>query len=58
MALKHAGMRVEAGVAEIGDLLGEQLDTVGRVTKDDGLVDLQLQAYEIYIYIYDGIHKN
>lgn len=35
-------MRVEAGVAELRDLLGEQLDTVGRVTEDDRLVDLEL----------------
>ena len=35
-------MRVEAGVTELSDLLGQKLDTVGRVTEDDGLVDLKL----------------
>lgn len=44
VVLKHLGMRVEAGVTEFGDLLGEELDTVCRVTEDDGLIDLKLVA--------------
>ena len=35
-------MRVEAGVAELCHLLGEQLDPIGGVAEDDGLVDLEL----------------
>jgi hypothetical protein len=42
--LEHFGVRVEAGVAEFGDFLGEELDAVGRVAEDDGLVDLELEA--------------
>ena len=38
--LVHAGVDVEARVAELSDLLGEQLHSLGRVTEDDGLVDL------------------
>lgn len=40
--LLHLCVTVEARVAEFGNLFGEELDSVGRVTKDDGLVDLQL----------------
>ena len=40
--LQHFRVRVEARVAELGDFLGQQLDAVGRVAKDDGLVDLEL----------------
>lgn len=40
--LEHARVRVEARVAQLGDLLGEELDPVGRVAEDDRLVDLQL----------------
>jgi hypothetical protein len=37
-------MRVEAGVAELGHLFGKQLDTIGGVTENDGLVDLELRG--------------
>lgn len=40
--LEHLGVGVEAGVAELGDLLGEEFDSVGGVAEDDGLVDLEL----------------
>jgi hypothetical protein len=40
--LEHLCVRIEARIAELGDLLGEKLDPVGRVAKDDGLVDLKL----------------
>lgn len=40
--LGHLGMAVEARVAKLRDLLGEKFDAVGRVAKDDGLVDLEL----------------
>lgn len=38
--LQHLGVRVETRVAELGDFLGEQLDSVGRVAENDGLVNL------------------
>lgn len=40
--LTHLGVDVEARIAEFGDLLGEQLDSLCRVTEDDRLIDLQL----------------
>ena len=43
VCLEHLCVRVEARVAELGDLLGEQLDSVRRVAEDDRLVDLELQ---------------
>lgn len=46
VALHHLGMDVEAGVAQLRDLLGQQLHAVDRVAEDDGLVDLQLQAHQ------------
>lgn len=40
--LKHAGMRVEARVAQFSDLLRQQLDTVCGIAENDGLIDLEL----------------
>lgn len=40
--LEHLGVRVKAGVAELGYLFGEELDAVCGVTEDDGLIDLEL----------------
>lgn len=40
--LLHLGVTVETRVAQLGDLLGQKLDTVGRVAENNGLVDLQL----------------
>lgn len=42
MGLLHLRVGVETRVAKFSDLLGEELDTVGRVTKDDRLVNLEL----------------
>ena len=44
VTLKHLGMDVEARVPELGNLLGQQLDTVDRVAKNNGLVDAQLRT--------------
>ena len=44
MRLEHFCMRVEAGVAQFCHFLGQEFDTVGRITKDDRLIDLQLQV--------------
>lgn len=41
--LKHFGVGVEAGVAKFSNSLCEELNSVRRVAKDDGLVDLQLR---------------
>mmetsp|Transcript_39479 Transcript_39479/g.88736 ORF Transcript_39479/g.88736 Transcript_39479/m.88736 type:complete len:202 (+) Transcript_39479:302-907(+) len=40
--LVHARVDEEARVAELGDLLGQELDAGHRIAEDDGLVDLQL----------------
>lgn len=58
--LEHLGMRVEARVAKLGDLLGEKLDTVSRVAEDDGLVDLKLvekcvQAMNLLLLFNKGV---
>ena len=43
MGLGHLGVDVEAAEAELGYLLGKELNPLGRVAEDDGLVDLQLR---------------
>ena len=43
VALHHLGMDVEARVAKLGDLLGQQLHAVYRVAEDNRLVDLELR---------------
>jgi len=60
VVLEHAGMRIKAGVSKLGDLLGEELDTVRRVTEDDRLVDLELveesiQAVHFLLLLDKGI---
>lgn len=42
MCLYHLGVRVETGVAKLGNLLCQELDTLGGVAKDYRLVDLKL----------------
>lgn len=51
MSLKHLGVRVETRVSEFGDLLGEKLDSVGRVAEDDRLVDLKLLVRDLLIKV-------
>lgn len=46
MRLQHFRVRIETGIAELRDLLGQQLDTISGVTKDDRLVNLKLQGGE------------
>ena len=41
--LLHAGVDVVARVAQLGDLLGQQLHALHRVAEDDRLVDAQLK---------------
>jgi hypothetical protein len=40
VVLEHFGVGVEARVSQLGDLLCQQLDSVGRVAEYDRLVDL------------------
>lgn len=49
MGLLHAGMNVVARIAQLGDLLGQQFDALGRVAEDDALVDLQLFGNSYWI---------
>ena len=44
VGLEHLGVDVETGIAELGDLLRQKLNTVDRIAEDDGLVDLQLHS--------------
>lgn len=40
VCLGHAGVNVVTAVAQLCNLLGQQLDTLGRVAENDALVDL------------------
>ena len=40
-------MDVEAGVAQLRDLLGEELHAVHAVAEDDALVDVQLREQSV-----------
>src|SRR6266550_5708906 len=46
MRLQHLCVRVEARISKLCHLFGQKLDTLGRITKDDRLVDLQLETNE------------
>jgi hypothetical protein len=35
VGLLHLGVNIEAGVPQLGDLLGQQLHTVDRIAEDD-----------------------
>ena len=45
VGLVHLGVDVVAGVAQVRDFLGQQLDALSRVAEDDALVYLQLQKH-------------
>ena len=45
--LQHLRMRVVARVAKLCDFLGQKLHPIGGITKDDGLVDLQLREESV-----------
>lgn len=41
--LRHFSVRVITRVAQLGNFFGQQLNTIGRITEYNGLVDLQLR---------------
>ncbi len=43
VGLEHPRVRIETRVTQLGDLLGEQFNSVGGVTEYNGLVDLELR---------------
>jgi hypothetical protein len=48
-------MDVETRISELRDLLGQELDSLGRVAEDDSLVDVQLgeqsvQAVQLFTF--------
>lgn len=42
--LEHFGMRIKARVAKLGDLFGQEFDSIGRVAENDRLINLKLYA--------------
>ena len=53
-------MRVEARVAQFSDFLGQEFDTIGRVTEDDGLVDLKfgekgVEAVDFLLFLHKAV---
>ena len=49
MRLDHFRMRVEAGIAKLGDLFGQKFYSISGVTKYNRLINLQLQVGVILI---------
>ena len=47
VSLGHLGVDVEAAEPELGDLLGQKLNSLRRVAEDDRLVDLQLREERV-----------
>ena len=41
MGLRHFGVDVVAGIAQFGDLFGEQFHTLGGITENDTLINLK-----------------
>ena len=60
MRLGHLGVDVVAAVAELCNLLGEELDPLSGVAEDDALVDLQLgeervEAVDLLPLLHEGV---
>jgi len=56
MTLSHLCMDVKATKTKLGDLLCQKLNTLCRVAKDDGLIDLELgkkciQAVNLLLFL-------
>ena len=53
-------MRVEAGISKLSDLLSKKLDTVRRITENDGLINLELveegvQAVDLLLLLNESV---
>eukprot|EP00598_Pedospumella_elongata_P012220 CAMPEP_0185012080 /NCGR_PEP_ID=MMETSP1098-20130426/98114_2 /TAXON_ID=89044 /ORGANISM="Spumella elongata, Strain CCAP 955/1" /LENGTH=384 /DNA_ID=CAMNT_0027541129 /DNA_START=1898 /DNA_END=3052 /DNA_ORIENTATION=- len=60
IGLLHLGVNVKAGVAELGDLLGQELHAVHAVAEDDALVDVELgeqrvEAVHLLLLLHKGV---
>lgn len=60
VGLGHLGVDVVAAVAELCDLLGQELDPLSGVAEDDALVDLQLgeervEAVDLLPLLHEGV---
>jgi len=58
--LLHAGVNVETGIAQLGDILCQQLHTLESVAEDDGLVDAELreervEAVDLLLFLHKGV---
>lgn len=58
--LKHSRVRVETGIAQFRNLLGQKFHSIGRVAENDGLVDLQfgeqrIQTVNLLLLLDEGI---
>jgi hypothetical protein len=49
MRLEHFGVWVKTGIAKFGNFFSKELNAVGRVAKDDRLIDLELERQSITI---------
>jgi hypothetical protein len=58
MLLKHFGMWVEARIANIRDFTSKKFDSIGRVAKYDGLVNLQLENQAASEFNTDSQYRN
>lgn len=45
--LRHLRVNVKGRIAQLRNFLGQQLDTVAAIAKDDGLVDLKLAEQRV-----------
>jgi hypothetical protein len=58
VGLDHLSMDVKARIAELSDLLGEQLHSIGGVAEDDRLVDLKLAEKRVQaVYLLPLLNK-
>lgn len=47
VVLQHASVGIEARIVQFGDLFSEKLDAIGRIAKDDRLIDLESREESI-----------
>ena len=58
--LQHLGVGIEARVSEFSDLLGQKLNSIGRIAEDDGLIDLEfrekgVQAVNFLLLLHEAV---